>query len=317
MPRDPHDRPPDGLDPESQQWWQELAWLDDPEREEARRPPPVDRRFERAARRRTRRDRRLSRTGSGSQARTGRGSRSLVLFLAALVAAAGVVSFVERGWEQTREASFNEGGRLDDATVVEGDQGLYAFLATQPGSREPVTYEPCRTLQVEINPRGEVPGGSQLVLESMARVSELSGIELVYAGPSEARPDQWAEGLSGGTLRNPPPAVVTWSDEEETPGLAGDVVGLGGSVAVRGADQTRQRYITGSVTLDGPDLDEIARGDGGEAQVRAVILHEFGHLLGLGHVPDPEELMSESNQGQVDFGPGDREGLARLGQGDC
>jgi hypothetical protein len=51
--------------------------------------------------------------------------------------------------------------------------------------------------------------------------------------------------------------------------------------------------------------------------VRAVILHELGHLVGLGHVADPNQLMSETNYGLHDFGPGDQEGLARLGGGTC
>ena len=75
--------------------------------------------------------------------------------------------------------------------------------------------------------------------------------------------------------------------------------------------------MTGSVTLDGPDLAQVLDGPDGEENVRAVIMHEFGHLVGLGHVQEPGELMSERNDGQLDFGPGDREGLARLGSPTC
>jgi len=48
----------------------------------------------------------------------------------------------------------------------------------------------------------------------------------------------------------------------------------------------------------------------------AVLLHELGHIMGLDHVRDPDELMYSGrypNLGLHDFGPGDLEGLRRLG----
>jgi hypothetical protein len=170
-------------------------------------------------------------------------------------------------------------------------------------------------VQVRINPEGEVTGGSWLVIEAMARVTELSGLRLEYVGPSTERPEQWSDAMAG--MEGHPPALVSWSDEDETPDLDGNVVGVGGSISVRGAAYARARYMTGSVILDGPDLADVLERTDGEAQVRAVILHELGHLVGLGHVADPNQLMSETNYGLHDFGPGDEEGLARLGDGTC
>jgi hypothetical protein len=310
MPPDPSDRPSHGRDRESEQWWEELARLDAGERPFPAPHHASDREFERALRRRERAGRR-SRSGDSADRK---GARSLVTFLALLVVAAGVVSLTERGWQQAREVSFAEGEHLNGETV-QGDDGVYAFLSTRRGSQRPVTYEPCRTVEVQVNAAGEVPGGSQLVLEAMGRVGDLAGIDLAYSGPSDERPDAWSKRMTTGGLEAYPPVLVSWSDEEETPGLAGEVVGLGGSISLRGGGQ--ERYVTGSVTLDGPDLAKIHEQDDGEAKVRAVILHEFAHLVGLGHVQDPGELMSTSNTGQLDFGPGDQEGLARLGSDEC
>jgi len=49
----------------------------------------------------------------------------------------------------------------------------------------------------------------------------------------------------------------------------------------------------------------------------AVILHEFGHVLGLAHVDSPGELMYVHNVGRTTYGPGDVEGLRLLGRGPC
>jgi hypothetical protein len=316
VPHDPSDRSASGRDRQSEQWWEELGQLEDGgDQAGSARPVPgpvSDRRFERAGRRRARADRRAR----GGESLGTKGARSLLTFFALLVVAAGVTTLTERGWEQAREASFAEGGHLDGTTVRGGD-GVYAFLSTQRGTMEPVTYGACRTIEVQVNASGEVPGGSQLVLDAMSHVSDLTGLELVYSGPTTERPDAWAERMTGGELEAYPPVLISWSDEDETPALAGDVVGLGGSISLRGGSYARTRYMTGSVTLDGPDLSEIHEQGDGQAKVRAVILHELGHLVGLGHVKDTGELMSESNAGQLDFGSGDREGLARLGGDDC
>ena len=50
---------------------------------------------------------------------------------------------------------------------------------------------------------------------------------------------------------------------------------------------------------------------------QAILDHEFGHLVGLDHVHDKDELMNEENLGLTSYGPGDLEGLARLGDIAC
>ncbi len=47
-------------------------------------------------------------------------------------------------------------------------------------------------------------------------------------------------------------------------------------------------------------------------------MHEAeGHMVGLGHVQDAHELMGERGSARPSWGPGDRHGLALLGQGPC
>ena len=69
--------------------------------------------------------------------------------------------------------------------------------------------------------------------------------------------------------------------------------------------------------LDSPQLAEVLSRPNGRSLVRAIVMHELGHVVGLGHVKDPGELMYEGNVGRLGFGPGDREGLAALGRGRC
>lgn len=46
-------------------------------------------------------------------------------------------------------------------------------------------------------------------------------------------------------------------------------------------------------------------------------MHELGHLVGLALVNDPAELMYATTGVALDYGPGDRTGLAELGRGRC
>jgi hypothetical protein len=51
--------------------------------------------------------------------------------------------------------------------------------------------------------------------------------------------------------------------------------------------------------------------------VRAIVMHELGHVVGLAHVDDRGELMYADSVGQKTFGPGDLTGLGALGRGRC
>jgi hypothetical protein len=97
--------------------------------------------------------------------------------------------------------------------------------------------------------------------------------------------------------------------------MSDHVAGLGGSPVIA-TPYGGQRRVAGTIALSRDVYASLTeRHDDDEA--RAVLLHEFGHVLGLAHVDSPRELMNEDNIGLTHFGPGDREGLRLLGQGPC
>lgn len=201
-----------------------------------------------------------------------------------------------------------------------GTGGSYAFLAHQPGDpRAPVTYSPCRPIRVQVNPSGGPTDAVPLVQQAMSRVSAATGLRLDYDGLSTARP-QWKSAflpaLAQEALQSNAPVLVSWATPAEVSELDGDVAGIGGSVWV-GEGSGRRRYVTGGVTLDSDAFEELAQRPDADAEEEAIILHEFGHLVGLAHVKDPGELMYDRNIGRTDFGPGDLAGLALLGKGRC
>jgi hypothetical protein len=111
------------------------------------------------------------------------------------------------------------------------------------------------------------------------------------------------------------PVLIAWSDERATQDLAGYILGVGGAESVTPPGGPTVN-VTGQVVLDREQLSTTAMPDRG--LVRAAILHELGHLVGLAHVADPTQIMySESQFGVREYGAGDLRGLALVGSGSC
>jgi hypothetical protein len=169
-----------------------------------------------------------------------------------------------------------------------------------------------------IRPDNAPVGGEDAVHAAFARLSEVTGLRFRHDGGSDEtttldRPifqperygDRWA------------PVLVAWETEERNPALAGDTVGQAGSVAVSLGDGPRV-FVTGTVSLDAARMPEILAMRGGAETARGIVLHELGHLVGLAHVEDGEQLMYPQARREVsDFAPGDLTGLAVLGAAPC
>ncbi len=197
------------------------------------------------------------------------------------------------------------------------DSDVYAFIGRQADGVTPVAYDPCRPVAVVLSTDGAPEGAEAMLVDALARMTEVTGLQFRYEGPTDEVPggdraayqpdrygDRWA------------PVVVGWRTPEQEPGLAGEVAGLGGSASA-GPDGGPVAYVTGSVTLDGPEYATLLA-DGDDALGRAILLHELGHVVGLAHVWDADQLMASTTSGDVlDFADGDLAGLALLGAGAC
>lgn len=206
--------------------------------------------------------------------------------------------------------------RLLEPVHAAGPGGSHAFMAEDRG--RPVTYNPCKPIDIVVNDALAPPRADLLVAEAIGEVERATGLRLRVTGttdeqPAEHRPsrqqdrygDRWA------------PVLLAWTTPEQDPRLRGDTAGIAGSVPESTGMSGDLRYVTGIVVLDAPQFRDLLPQVAGWERSRAIVMHELGHLVGLAHVEDPMELMGERNMIPLEFGPGDLQGLAVLGNGSC
>ena len=202
--------------------------------------------------------------------------------------------------------------RVLPAPSVVRSGGSFGFSMTQPrDDGEPVGWDPCEVIRYRVNPDGEPPGGRALVDRAVERISEATGLAFEDEGDTDERPFPGGVKLFG----RPDPVVIGWATATEFPELVAQVAGVGGAIAERGGGG-RLRFVSGGIALDVEAFTPTAVAQQPRV-MEAIVLHELAHVVGLAHVSEPMELMFADNTGQVTFGPGDLEGLARLGSLPC
>jgi hypothetical protein len=179
--------------------------------------------------------------------------------------------------------------------------GGYEFMQMQ-GS-DPVTWNHCEAIRYQVNPKGAPENWEEIVHQAIDQVEEASGFVFADRGTTvktrligmKYEGNEWE------------PVLIVWSDRYQDSSLDGGVIGRGGSgtIDVNG----RLRYVAGKVSLDSSVREPFA--------TQMVLEHELGHVLGLDHTDDPQQLMYPSVNGQHGFGNGDIDGLKRLHDVPC
>ncbi len=206
------------------------------------------------------------------------------------------------------------------APAPSGTGGFKLLEYQDDGSRVPVRWDPCRPVHYVVRSEGAPPGGQLAIERAVKEIERITGLRFAFDGntierPTVNRPAQNRERYGNRWA----PVLVAWTDPAEYPHMKG-FAGLAGPDAVSGTSPGERRYVSGVVYLNREHLGEVATWSDGRDRIDAVVLHEFGHLVGLDHVEDPGELMYRTPTAEPHekgFEVGDRRGLAALSGGPC
>jgi hypothetical protein len=189
--------------------------------------------------------------------------------------------------------------------------GQYAFLDTRADG-SPVRWNPCRPIHYVTNLKLAPVNASADVRTAVLRVSEATGLRFVDDGSSSELPsdrDSLIESVGTQPGEEWEPVLVAWVDREEFTRLGGDDSKAALAAPIVGPDHF---YVSGFIAVNSDEhlLPGFAIGP----TWGPILLHELGHVAGLGHVPSTTELMNaQENPVVTDFGQGDLEGLRLLG----
>lgn len=179
-----------------------------------------------------------------------------------------------------------------------------------------VRWNACEPIDWVLDPDGAPEGAAALATDAFARVAAATGLRFRHLGTADEPPTRNRSTIDVERYgRDWSPILVTWTSPSEDVALRENDQGLAVPVAVDGVFVTAQILLNGDRWL-APDFTERSVSWGG------VLVHEVGHVVGLDHVEDPDQLMYRyAGSGPVRFGSGDLAGFAAVGAeaggGDC
>ncbi|MFP5317205.1 MAG: hypothetical protein ACLGI2_02800 [Acidimicrobiia bacterium] len=193
----------------------------------------------------------------------------------------------------------------------------YSFLEVRPGGCEPVRFNPCEPVHYVVNSALAPPGAVADLEEAFEQLSRATGIEFVNDGPTDEpaslvrrpfQPERYGNRWA--------PILVAW-DHGEAHRLR--PTNPGGGRPYNGGGV----YVSGILILNVDAVTDERRrtpldsGFGPGASWGRVLIHELGHLAGLGHVRASKDIMFDDlgvQTGRAEYHRGDLDGLRLLGR---
>lgn len=177
------------------------------------------------------------------------------------------------------------------ATAVTRKSKGYAYMEPAQNGFHPPRWNRCKPVTYLVNPQGMPKGLGSDIKTALQKVATATGLTFVNGGSTKVVPfskANWYRPFQGDG-RNI--LAIGFGTAKTIDAFRGGTIGLGGPVYLTWPD--RDPEITrGGVVLDSQaGLAPGFAAGGNRGRWGALLLHELGHTMNLGHVKDKRQLM--------------------------
>ena len=201
------------------------------------------------------------------------------------------------------------------ATAAVAGSGSFSWLATNADGSA-IRWDPCHPIHYVTNLAAAPPTAAADVAGALSRITAATGIQFINDGTTNevpvtgrpvVQPNRYGPGWA--------PVLIAWGAPGPASLLPGEnILGEGGSTWVSPSGGPSV-YVSGIVAIDAAATAVLPAGYGRGATMGDLLLHELGHVVGLGHTNDTGQVMYPDllARPSSSYGAGDLAGLRHLG----
>lgn len=191
-----------------------------------------------------------------------------------------------------------------------GDPRDFSYISTSYAR-----WNPCGTITYRVNTRNGPATALEDTQGAVRRIEQATGLDLEYLGHTDHIPqDSSAKGHPADTQ-----IVIAWASRAQSAMLHGDgVAGVGGPMGWGGTvEEDGDEVLTwrrGTVVINS-SFNWLTPGFGSGTTLGKLLMHELGHVVGLGHAEGRPQVMYATllRDYPTAWGAGDLTGLHSLG----
>jgi hypothetical protein len=174
-------------------------------------------------------------------------------------------------------------------------------------------WSACEPIRFVINTQNAPKGAVEDFKLAIKKMNGASALDLEVIGTTKAKSTpSWADSAGESDWR---PVLISWATGG-TSILSDHASGTATNRAVTNSEGKRV-IVSGQIVFNFEHDDMYTPGFGAYGSRTLLYMHEIGHVLGLDHVDDKDQMMYKNVAATVDAGAGDLTGLKALGKGGC